>query len=219
MNVEMQQDDEGNIERRILHYWGRGYTRELKEGEDYATLPRQIHIAITDFDVFKWQDKTKFHGIFYILERDEGVLFSDALEIHVLELPKLRRQPMKAEWTALERWCLYLDNLEGETMERIATQDPLIGRALTVEDIFAKVDEERYMYELREGNRNDYLNAMNTAKKRGIAEGIEKGIERGKAEALRETARSMLAEGMAPASIAKITSLPIGEIEALRRQI
>jgi predicted transposase/invertase (TIGR01784 family) len=145
MNVEMQQDDEGNIEKRILHYWGRGYTRELKEGEDYSALPRQINIAITDFDVFKWRDRTKFHGIFHVLERDERVLFSDVLEIHVLELPKLRRQPIKAEWTPLERWCLYLDNMGGEIMESIAAQDPMIGRALTVEDIFAKVDAERYI--------------------------------------------------------------------------
>jgi hypothetical protein len=79
-----------------------------------------------------------------------------SLEIHILELPKLRPQPFKEDWTSLERWCLCLDNLRGELMERIAAQDPLIGRALTVEDVFAKVDEERYLYELRERNRHDY---------------------------------------------------------------
>jgi predicted transposase/invertase (TIGR01784 family) len=219
MNVEMQQADEGNIERRLLHYWGRGYTGELKAGEDYSALSRQINIAIADFNVFEWRDKTKFHGVFHILERDEGVLFSDALEIHVLELPKLRRQPMKTEWTALERWCLYLDNLEGELMEHIATQDPLIGRALTIEDVFAKVDEERFMYELRERNRHDYINAMNTAEKRGRQEGEKEGRKEGRKEGEKEgvekTARSMLTEGMDPTLIAKITNLPVTEIEAL----
>jgi predicted transposase/invertase (TIGR01784 family) len=78
-----------------------------------------------------------------------------------------------------------------------------------VEDVFAKVDEERYMYELREKGRRDYINATKSAEKRGRAEG--------KFEALRETARSMLADGMAPGLIAKFTNLPVEEIEALRR--
>jgi predicted transposase/invertase (TIGR01784 family) len=105
-------------------------------------------------------------------------------------------------------------------MERIAAQDPLIGRALTVEDVFAKVDEERYLYELRERNRHDYNHAMLSAEKRGRAEGERVGEERGKAEgkieALRETARSMLSDGMAPDLIAKFTGLAVDEIKALR---
>ena len=53
LNVEMQIADKGNIERRLLHYWGRGYTEEIKEGDDYSTLPRMINIAIVDFNVFE----------------------------------------------------------------------------------------------------------------------------------------------------------------------
>jgi len=30
MNVEMQRRDEGNIDRRILYYWGRSFSGELK---------------------------------------------------------------------------------------------------------------------------------------------------------------------------------------------
>jgi predicted transposase/invertase (TIGR01784 family) len=222
MNVEMQQKtDKDNIEKRILHYWGRDYIGELKEGNDYSELPRQINIVIADFNVFKWKDKTKFHGIFQVLERDEGVLFSNALEVHTLELPKLRRQPSKAAWTPLERWCLYLDNMRGELMEQIAMQEPLIGRALTVEDVFSKVDAERYMYELREKGRHDYINAVSSAEKRGEKRGRKKGEKEGRKEgrfeALQETACSMLAEGMTVDLIAKITSLPVEEIEALRR--
>jgi predicted transposase/invertase (TIGR01784 family) len=226
MNIEMQQQaDADNFEKRILHYWSRNFTGELREGQDYSELPRQISIVIADFSVFRWRDETKFHGIFYISERDEGILFSDALEIHVLELPKLKYLQLKENWTPLERWCLYLNNLGGEMLERIAAQDPLIGRALTVEDVFAKMDEERYMYELREKGRHDYINAVKSAEKRGKAEGKAEGRAEGrtegraegKFEALRGTARSMLADGMAPDLIAKFTNLPVEEIEALRR--
>jgi predicted transposase/invertase (TIGR01784 family) len=172
-NVEMQIADEGNIERRILHHWGRGYTEEIKEGEDYSILPRMINIAVIDFNLFEWRDETKFHSVFRVLEADEGVLFSDALEIHVLELPKLKKQPMKDDWTPMERWGHYLNNLEGEAMEMIAVKEPMIRKALTVEDVFVKNEEERRFYELREKSRLRLENALVTAERRGRLEGIK----------------------------------------------
>jgi predicted transposase/invertase (TIGR01784 family) len=130
-----------------------------------------------DFDIFEWDDKSKFHGVFRVLERDEGVLFSDAFEIHTLELPKLKRQPSKAEWSPLECWGLYLNNMEGEIMESIAEKEPMVRRAMTVEEIFIKNEEERRLYELREKGRRDYINAILTSENRGKEEGITIGID------------------------------------------
>jgi predicted transposase/invertase (TIGR01784 family) len=208
MNVEMQRADEGNIERRILFYWGRSYTEELKEGGDYASLPRQINIVITDFDVFDWKDGAKFHSVFRVLERDEAVLFSDALEIHFLELPKLRRQPLRENWKDDECWGLYLDNLEGDAMQHIAESKPLIKRAMTVEDLFTKNEEERYLYEQREKGRHDYINAMNTAERRGEARGRKKNAM--------EIAVKMLERGLSPEAVAEFLGLSVEEIKSLK---
>ena len=207
MNVEMQQrdNDKGNIDRRILYYWGRSFSGELKSGQDYSELPRQISIVIADFDVFDWNDSKRFHGVFNVREQNEGQLFSDALEIHVLELPKLRKQPLKEKWSALECWLLYLDNKEGQIMEQIATQEPMIQRAMTIEEAFMKNESERYLYELREKGRRDFDSAMITAEKRGrIAEKME-------------VARTMLAEDMSLELISKITGLSLEELKTLRQ--
>ncbi|MDR0616002.1 MAG: Rpn family recombination-promoting nuclease/putative transposase [Synergistaceae bacterium] len=203
-NVEMQIADSGNLERRILHYWGRGYTEEIKEGDDYSSLPRMINIAVVDFNVFEWRDETKFHSVFQVLEVDEGTLFSDALEIHVLELPKLKRQPLQKDWSPIECWGLYLNNLEGEAMEMITAKEPMIGRALLVEDVFVKNDEERRLYELREKGRLEFENAMFTAERRGELRGRQ------------ATARSMLARDLPLAMISEISGLSIEEIKALK---
>jgi predicted transposase/invertase (TIGR01784 family) len=207
MNIEMQVADEGNIRKRILHYWGRGYTEELSEGQDYEELPRMINIVIVDFDVFEWKDSAKFHSVFNVFERDEGVLFCDALEIHVLELPKLRRQPVKSDWTPAECWALYIDNLEGEAMERIAEKEPLIKRAMTVEDIFTKNAEERRLYELRDKGRRIYESALRKAERNGEASG--------RAAEKKQTARLMLENGMPFEMISKITGLSAEEINSL----
>jgi predicted transposase/invertase (TIGR01784 family) len=209
MNVEMQRDDEGNIERRTLYYWGRSFTGELKSGQDYSELPKQVNIVIADFEIFDWKDSTKFCGIFHIRERDEGLLFSDALEIHVLELPKLRSQPLKGKWSTLECWLLYLDNAEGEIMEQIATQEPMIRRAMTIEDAFMKNEGERYLYELREKGRHDFDNAISTAEKRGK--------QRGRISEKLEIARAMLAKNMSLELTAEITGLSLEELKTLHK--
>jgi predicted transposase/invertase (TIGR01784 family) len=174
-----------------------------------------INIAVVDFNVFEWCDGAKFHSVFRVLEADEGVLFSDALEIHVLELPKLKRRPLRKDWTPIECWGLYLSNIEGEAMEIITAKEPMIGRALTVEDVFVKNEEERRLYELREKGRLRFENAVFTAERRGRQEGMEKGRQEGIQEGRRAAARSMLARDLPLAMVSEISGLSIEEIKGI----
>ena len=96
-------------------------------------------------------------------------------------------------------------------MEQVANQEPMIRRAMTIEETFMKNESERYLYELREKGRRDYESAMLTAEKRGREEGIKRMLEE-----KRETARTMLADGMAPELVAKYTRQTVEEIEVLR---
>ena len=93
-------------------------------------------------------------------------------------------------------------------MEQIATQEPMIRRAMTIEDAFMKNESERYLYELREKGQRDYDSAIITAEKRGE--------KRGKLEGKLEDARAMLAEDMSLGLTAKITGLSVEELKTLR---
>ena len=101
-------------------------------------------------------------------------------------------------------------------MERIAEQEPMVRRAMTVEDIFIKNEEERHLYELREKGRRDYTNAMLTSELRGKQEGLREGKQEGKQEGLREAARSMLAKKTPIEFIQEVTGLSEREIQSLR---
>ena len=94
-------------------------------------------------------------------------------------------------------------------MEQIATQEPMIRQAMTIEEAFMKNESERYLYELREKGRRDYDNAMSTAVKRGKAEG--------KAERNKEVARTMLAKDMSLELTAEITGLSLEELKTLHQ--
>ena len=48
-DLEMQIVESEDIIERMLYYWGKLYTRNIKEGEDFGILKRTIVILIADF--------------------------------------------------------------------------------------------------------------------------------------------------------------------------
>jgi hypothetical protein len=61
-----------------------------------------------------------------------------------------------------ECWLNYINNAEGELMEEIMAQEPLIQKAYEIEKAFMADADERYLYEMDLKSRMDYANAMMT---------------------------------------------------------
>ena len=95
VNVELQVRIVRNWDKRQLFYLAKMYTEELIKGEDYSRLKRCVGISLLDFNL---SDRPKYHTV-YRLRDEEGNEFTDALEIHVLELSKPLTGKEKAdEW-------------------------------------------------------------------------------------------------------------------------
>ena len=95
VNVEPQVRIVRNWDKRQLFYLAKMYTEELIKGEDYSRLKRCVGISLLDFNL---SDRPKYHTV-YRLRDEEGNEFTDALEIHVLELSKPLTGKEKAdEW-------------------------------------------------------------------------------------------------------------------------
>ncbi len=80
---------------------------------------------------------------------------------------RLKRRPKDA----LEEWLLYFNNIVGEEMEEIAMGNPGIRKAMTIEQIFFKNQQERRLYELREKAARDEISMVSGARAEGKAEG------------------------------------------------
>ena len=95
VNVEPQVRIVRNWDKRQLFYLAKMYTEELIKGEDYSRLKWCVGISLLDFNLI---DRPKYHTV-YRLRDEEGNEFTDALEIHVLELGKPLTGKEKAdEW-------------------------------------------------------------------------------------------------------------------------
>ena len=50
-DIEMQVVDKNDIERRLLFYWSRLFSKSIKAGKDYSKLEKTIAILITDYEL------------------------------------------------------------------------------------------------------------------------------------------------------------------------
>ncbi|WP_041275011.1 Rpn family recombination-promoting nuclease/putative transposase [Desulforamulus reducens] len=172
INIEVQINNRYNIDKRTLFYWAGLYHGQLTSGQNFIYLRKTITINILGFDWFS--DRNKYHHTFHIREDSTGELLIDDLEIHFLELPKIKRIKRKPQ-NNLEEWLMYFNNLQGEEMEEIAMTNPGIRRAITIEQIFYKNQKERRLYELREKAVRDEVSMVAGARAEGLAEGEAKG--------------------------------------------
>lgn len=89
VDVEMQVAAYEYWAERTLFYLSKMFTEQIHEGEGYDVLEKCIHIGILDFEIF--EDTDAFYSRFHLWEDSRHIKYSDKLELHVLELPKLAK--------------------------------------------------------------------------------------------------------------------------------
>ena len=207
-HVEVQLSDEGNFVERVVYYAACSLEDQLSTSQDYSELRPVIFVSLLRFNLFKDKPES-WHSTQRLLDVENHKCYSDCLEFHFLELPKLARMRRKLEETSLIRLLCYLGRIGGVMeMERLAEKDPGIARLRKDERAFFRTPGNLALYMKRERAETDYQNAL---KKREA-----KGEAKGRAEGKAETARSLLEMGLAPEKIALATGLSLAEVEALR---
>jgi len=102
LNIEMQVDPMPLMETRILFYVSKLITEQISEGEQYEKIKRVISIIIAGHPMIK-QSK-KYHHHFGLYDIESGVLLTDSLEIHILEVPKARMLDESTDKIDLLNW-------------------------------------------------------------------------------------------------------------------
>ena len=111
-----------------------------------------------------------------------GDLFSDDLQIHTLELTKLRveRENLRRT-TPAERWAYFL--LHAETMSGAEVQEllrePEFVEAAGVLEMINQTPEQLQAYRARRKFQMDEIARLDYARSEGLEEGEQKGLEKG----------------------------------------
>ncbi|MDR2646001.1 MAG: Rpn family recombination-promoting nuclease/putative transposase [Holosporaceae bacterium] len=205
LNIEMQRKDEKNITARALFYWSQLFAGQLEIGEKYHQLKRTISINILDFDLFKNDERYWRKG--YLKDDVSNEKFTDLLEMHFLELGKMRQVEEESPVTF---WIEFFKNPYSEKIASLCKFVPEIQEAKTVFEKAKSDPEARELMRIREKGLRDYYNDISCA--------MDEGREEGELKKARETALTMLVDGVPVATVGRYTGLSIEEIESLRNK-
>ena len=221
-NIELQIVDKKNIIERILYYWSRLYSRQIKSGEDYKILQKAIVILITDFKIENLEE-LDYHSRWKIMEDKQGkkIILTQKLEIDIIELPKIIGK--EKEQDNLLDWLYFLENPKSERVTEKMKENENLKEAVKKLDNLSEDEKMQRIADLRQKAIMDekaiYEKGLEIGLEKGIQRGMEKGIEKGIMEGSQkekiEIAKKMLELKIDKEIIAEATGLTEQEIEKI----
>jgi predicted transposase/invertase (TIGR01784 family) len=196
VDVEMQSQRRPAQRERALYYWARLYAGQLQRGGLYSDLRRCVVILITNFAELA---SSRFHSTFRLQERNSAEPLTDHLELHLLELPKLREDGN--DEPSLAAWGRFLTATADDDFETLAMADPVLKQAKDALERLSADSEARIRAEQREMALISYELDITKSWREGRAEGRAEGRTDGQAELLRR--QLAIKFGQLPAGVAE----------------
>lgn len=201
--IEMQMLYSKNFIPRLLYYWARLYSKQLKRGNNYNELHKTICIAIINQNI-PYLENLKAHTKWQIREeKDITKILTDNLEIHIIEIQKAIKEYNKDRKNKLLQWMMFLNEPGSMEVDRIMEKNEEIKEAKVTLRELSEEESKQQIAELREKYILDTKDIFET--------GIEKGISDEKIN----IAKKLLKINMPIKQISEITGLNEKEIKEL----
>ena len=208
INIEMQIQSHEAFPERMLMYWAKMYATQDNKGKSYKKLNRAIQIIVTDC---KLLPKPNYYSKFQIIDSEDGTVFSEHLELYILELPKLNINQLK-QINKLEKWLLFF-KANKKTKEALAMESSVMKDAW---DEIERLSQDPKTVEIalsREFFLRDQLQREEDALNKGHKIGKEEGKREGREEAKVEIILSLYTSGVSVQKIAEATGFSVKNVE------
>lgn len=220
-NVEMQVLPYAAYPQRIVYYLAKFHQQQLHEGEPYGDLAPSYSISFLNHVLYP--ERSRWHWRFQLRDPDEpAVLFSDQLEMHLVELPKFNRKATELT-TACERWSYFLQHGDELDTDRLPEplQVPVIRKAMEVLRMLTQSELEREKYEARLKYQRDELSRLHEADREGERRGVQIGVQIGEMLGRVQLAERLLKKDPTPKeTLEAMTSEQLQDLaEGLEKQL
>jgi predicted transposase/invertase (TIGR01784 family) len=99
--IEMHLHGLGQLKSKTIRSWARAFSEELEAGQRYTEQPPTITIAFSDGAVEPFQKpenaKDKIHRVCMIMDKDDGTIFTEALELHYINMKAFAKAVNEAD--------------------------------------------------------------------------------------------------------------------------
>ena len=165
-------------------------------------MRKSIVVSIIDGKLFP--ELELCHNIFAVREKNSGLLLSDRVEFHFLELQKIDVTKPVRSLTEVERLGAYLKYASDEEYQDYVRQILSEEDMDMTENTYRKVSQDELEYERREARLKyqlQYNTEISVAREQGLAQGFKKGVTQEK----REIAKNLKALNLTKEQIAEVT--------------
>lgn len=162
------------------------------------------------------EDSKEYHNRYFLYDKNTNSIFSDLLEIDILEFKKVP----KNDRSDLATWLRFLNTDDKEELDKMAVRNAAFESAVCKYMELTEDEAIRMLAEENEKAWKDRQAEIKYAMEEGIQKGIQKGRVEGRAEGRYnqkiEIARNAINMGLDIKNIITLTDLSKEEIEKLR---
>ena len=161
-DIEIQLIDKKDTEKRFLWYWSKLYSEQLIRGEEYKKLNKVIGIIILDYKLEKTREIKRLNTKWKIKEvlSSKNIELTDDLEIHIIEIPKVKEMLERNKEDELAQWITFLDNPNRVEELKIMESNKEIKKAMEELEEISQDRDLRRIAELKDKAIRDEKNML-----------------------------------------------------------
>ena len=215
IDVEMQVKRSPVMRQRIVLYLANMIKEQDLSSVNYSKMKKTVSIMIAaEHNI---NDDNRYFHRYNLRDEKDNSLFTDLLEVDVLELKKL---PDQDDGSPLWEWLAFIKTTNEEKMKILADKNAEIEKAYDTLLNISGDEAERHAAQQHEMYLQDQLAINNEKFEQGIEKGREEGREEGKEEGREERnieiTRNLIKLGMSNDQIAAATGLSLEKIKELK---
>jgi predicted transposase/invertase (TIGR01784 family) len=149
ISVEIQLLKTLYMSERVAFSTGRNLARQIGPGQDYAAMARVVTIVIADYDMI--EGGKSYRHLFKLYDKNNGVLLTDIMEIHTLELGKLPEDVgADDKESELLDWLRLIRSESEEEIEMLAKKTEELKTTVSRLKQLSADERTRMLYEARQ---------------------------------------------------------------------
>ena len=147
VDIEIQLTEHPAFRERVIFYLSRLYSSQISSGEQYHVLRKTISLIILDYILTPQNHCTPDTGF---KTRDNDIELTDVMEVHLIELPKLKEVIQQHKNNPEIAWLAFLNAKTKKKLKMAAEAEPKIAKAYTRLIEVSNDEENRRLYDERQ---------------------------------------------------------------------
>ena len=226
LGVEVQKKVDSHLFSRCVYYAAGQYHSQLLSKGDYAALHPVFEIAFLaqnyPHDTPGLWDADHIISHYSFKEKRTGECPNPTIFVILAEIGRFNKTEAEC-LTTRDRLFYWFRHADEFTEKPAWPDDPETKALLTATEIAAFTPEKKEQYEQDMKNEHDLEYEKNICYKEGLEEGRQEGRQEGREEGMAEKAlsdaKNLLAEGIAPETVARCVGISLEEVKALRENL